>query len=122
MGWLNYLERRFGRYAIHDFTWKWIGLQVAVYVFGIFYPEFYGALFLDPARIMKGEVWRLVSYIFMPPLLNPLCFFFYLYFFLMIGRSLEQEWGTFRYNMFWLIGALGTTFFAFFSVKGSISN
>jgi len=125
MGWLNYLERRFGRYAIPELTWKLIGLQFAVYLFGILFPEFYGALFLDPDRVMKGEVWRLVSYILIPPAfgaMEVIWFFFYAYFFFLIGGSLEKEWGYFRYNMFWLIGMLGTTFFAFFVVKDSIAN
>ena len=125
MGWLNHLERRFGRYAIHDLTWKLIGLQFAVYVFGIIFPDFYGAMFLDPERVLHGEVWRLVSYIIIPPVFGPMdviWFFFYAYFFLLIGGGLEREWGSFRYNMFWLIGMLGTTFFAFFVVQGSIAN
>jgi hypothetical protein len=125
MGWLNFLERRFGRYAIPELTWKLIGLQVAVYIFGIFFPEFYGALFLDPTRVLQGEIWRLISYIFIPPAFGAgdvIYMFFYAYFFLLIGGSLEHEWGAFRYNMFWLIGMLGTTFFAFFAVGGSISN
>ena len=125
MGWLNHLERRFGRYAIPNLTWKLIGLQFAVYLFGILFPDFYGALFLDPDRVMKGEAWRLITYIMMPPVFgitDVIWFFFYAYFFLLIGSSLEREWGCFRYNMFWLIGMLGTTFCAFFFVRGSIAN
>jgi hypothetical protein len=125
MGWLNYLERRFGQYAIPDLTWKLIGLQFAVYVFGMLFPNFYGALYLDPERVLQGEVWRLVSYILIPPVFGPMdviWFFFYAYFFLLIGGSLEREWGSFQYNMFWLVGMLGTTIFAFFAVGGSISN
>ncbi len=125
MGWLNHLERRFGRYAIPELTWKLIGLQFAVYLFGILFPDFYGALFLDPDRVLKGEVWRLITYIVMPPVFgitDVIWFFFYAYFFLLIGSSLEREWGYFRYNMFWLIGMLGTTFFAFFVARGSIAN
>lgn len=125
MGWLNFLERRFGRYAIPDLTWKLLGCQICVYVLGAIDPEIYNILLLDPQRIMKGEIWRLFSFIVIPPYTDihqAIWFFFTCYFVLLMGSSLEREWGYFRYNMFWLVGIIATTFFAFFIVHGPVSN
>jgi len=125
MGWLNFLERRYGRYAIPDLTWKILVLQVIVYILGAINPETYNILLLDPTRIMKGEVWRLFSFIIIPSVTDihsAIWFFFAGYFFLIMGGNLEREWGYFRYNMFWLIGIVGTTVFAFFIVQGPVSN
>ena len=109
IGWLNFLERRYGRYAIPDLTWKIIGLQVIVFILGAINPETYHILILDPQRIMKGAIWRLFSFIITPDFTDPISFFFAAYFFLIIGGNLEREWGYFRYNMFWLIGIISTT-------------
>jgi len=125
MGWLNFLERRFGRYAIPDLTWKILGLQICVYILGVINMEVYNILLLDPQRIMKGEIWRLFSFIIIPPytdIQDVIWFFFTCYFVLLMGSSLEREWGYFRYNMFWMVGIVATTFFAFFVVRGPISN
>jgi hypothetical protein len=125
MAWLNYLERRFGRYAIPELTWKLIALQTAVYIFAAFRPEIYEFLLFDPARIMKGEVWRFFSFILIPPVLDirsAFWFFFAMYFFWIMGSSLEHQWGYFRYNMFWLIGIVASLICEFFIVQGPISN
>ena len=67
-------------------------------------------LMLIPSYVYGGEVWRLVSYVFIPPhTISPIFVIFVLYFYYMVGRGLEQEWGTFKFNIYYLIGYLGTT-------------
>ena len=67
--------------------------------------------------MLAGEVWRLVSYIFIPLVsggqMSVLFVFFYLSFLWLMGEGLEQAWGSFKLNLFYLIGMIGTTIAAF---------
>lgn len=110
---LSRLERRFGRWALHNLTWYVVGLGAVVFVLEMAKPGFTSMLVLDPDLVMRGEVWRLVTFLFIPPSTSPLWILFALYLTWMFGTSLEAEWGAFRYNLFYLIGMLGTAGCAF---------
>ena len=77
----------------------------------------------SPEKILKGEVWRLVSFIFVPQSLSfwELLFFYFYYW---IGNVLEKEWGTPRFNIFLISGVLLTAVYGFiiyFITKQSIA-
>ena len=57
--------------------------------------------------ILSGQVWRLVTFIFVPPS-NQNIFFFAitLYFFYFIGNALEREWGSNKFTIFYFFGVL----------------
>src|SRR5207244_146167 len=76
-------------------------------------PKFRFALDLDPARIRHGEVWRLVTYIFLPQTLS-LWIILALWFLWFIGEGLERAWGPFRLTLYFFVGMIGTTVGAFF--------
>lgn len=67
-----------------------------------------GYLRFDRGRIMHGEIWRLLSFIFVPMeghvllLLVSLCFYW------LVGSQLQNEWGTFRFTLFYAAGILGS--------------
>lgn len=107
------LERRLGRWAIHNLTWYIVGLGAVVFVLEFAKPGFTNMLVLDPALVMRGEVWRLITYLFIPPAASPIWILFALYMTWMFGTSLEAEWGAFRYNVFYGLGMFGTTAAAF---------
>ena len=72
-------------------------------------------------EFFSGEVWRLVTYIFIPSsigqpgsMMQPLWLLLVLWFLLFIGDRLEHAWGAFRLNLYFLIGMVGTTIAAFF--------
>lgn len=115
------LERRFGRWAIPNLTWYLVGLGALVFALDYAKPGFTQILLLDPALVMKGQVWRLVTYLFIPPPTSAIFILFALYFTWLFGTSLEAEWGAFKYNVFYLIGMLGTTSSAFI-LGTSVSN
>lgn len=115
MNWFDKLERKFGRFAI-----KGLMIYIIVVTACVFMLDWMDArhLFLtkiglDPALVLKGEVWRLITYIFIPPTDQPLLIIFALYFYYMFGTALEHEWGSFRFNVYYLIGMIGTTIAAF---------
>jgi hypothetical protein len=68
---------------------------------------------LAPDMVMKGEVWRVLTYLFDPPLTNVLFAFFAWYLFYLMGTTLEAVWGTFRYNAFLGIGYVASVAIAF---------
>ncbi|MDB5986091.1 MAG: hypothetical protein JWR16_1144 [Nevskia sp.] len=63
--------------------------------------------------MLAGEWWRLLSFVFTPPLGNPIFAVFALYLLYFMGGALEAHWGTLRYNLYVLIGILLTIAAAF---------
>ncbi|NLG85294.1 MAG: hypothetical protein GX493_11970 [Firmicutes bacterium] len=117
---LRRLERRFGRYAIRGLMFYIILGNALVYVFVCLgHGALVSFLALDPTRVLQGELWRLVSFIFIPPLPSPLFIFFVLYFYYLIGTSREREWGSARFNLYYLAGMAGTALGAFITRTGT---
>ena len=58
--------------------------------------------------VLHGQIWRLITFVFIPPNSNILFILFSLYFYWLIGRSLENLWGAFRFNVYYLCGMIGT--------------
>ncbi|MFZ5987122.1 MAG: hypothetical protein ACOYWZ_08350, partial [Bacillota bacterium] len=121
MNLLDKLERKFGRYAVKGLMLHIVGLNLFVYLLSWIRPEFVKFLVLEPSLVLKGEVWRLVSYIFIPPGGSPIFILFILYFYYMIGTGLEHEWGSFRFNIYYLVGMIGTTAAAFIANSAATS-
>ncbi len=110
---LSTLERRFGRYAPAHIIWWLVGLSAIVYFICLTRPELTEAFVLDGNAIKSGEVWRLVTFLFMPwsisgGMLGPIWTLMGLLFLYTIGNSLEQQWGTFRFDAFYFLAAIGT--------------
>lgn len=113
--WLARLERRFGRYAIPDLSLVIVGGMVIVLGLSLVQPEMVNLLTLDLDRVLAGEIWRLVTYVFIPQRASLILTAFALYMLWMMGSSLEQSWGPFKFNIFYLLGMVGTTVAAFIS-------
>jgi hypothetical protein len=111
---LDRLNRRFGRFAIPNLTLILIVGQFALYVAGML-PNGVklSRVELDPAKVMQGEVWRLVTFLFTPPQIGPIWVLFYFMLFHLFGTTLENQWGNFRYNVFLLIGYVANVAAAF---------
>lgn len=118
MSLLDRLEKRFGRYALEHTTLVLIAGQVMVYLAQYMNEGGGGELFerlsLDPGKIYEGEVWRIVTFLFLAPLGQwPLLMFFFWYLFYLMGTTLEQAWSVFRYNVYCGISYLLTVAAAF---------
>ncbi len=110
----DWLEKRFRSLAIPNVTVGLIALQVLIYFLGISRPELIENCQLIPQLVIeKGQVWRLLSFLFQPPPMSLFFAFFYWYLFYFMGSALESEWGTVRYNLFLGIGYLATVAAAF---------
>ena len=114
MALLDKLERRFGFLGIPGLPRILVGFAALVFGLAWLLPGFVSILMLDPDKIRHGEVWRLVTYIFIPQSLHPLWVIFALWFLWWVGEGLERAWGSFRLTFYILVGMIGTTAAAFF--------
>src|SRR4051812_17644952 len=115
MTWLDKLERRFGFLGIPGLIRIVIGFTALVYVLVYLNRGFELFLTLDPALILRGQVWRLVTYIFLPQTFSPLWVLLALWFLWYIGEGLERAWGPFRLTLYFIVGMIGTTIAAVYS-------
>lgn len=107
-------ERRFGRFALPGIVQTVAVMQfLTLVLIHISNPEaqvaFTALLELDPDRILRGEVWRIFSHIFLPRTLSPIWAIIALFFMFFIGRGLDEAWGSFRVNLYVIGGALSLT-------------
>ncbi|MGN0330658.1 MAG: rhomboid family intramembrane serine protease [Kineothrix sp.] len=108
------LERKFGRYAIKNISLVLIMCYAAGYLIYQVNPRFLLYLTLNPYEILRGQVWRIFTWIIVPPDMSNLLFvLLMLYFYYSIGTSLERVWGTWRYNIYLLSGMLFTVIGSF---------
>lgn len=124
MGFLNKLERKFGKYAISNLS------LYLVLCYGIGYlltlmssigsVSFLDMVTLNPALILHGRVWRLFTWVLVPPSRLDLFTIIMLYFYYSIGTTLERTWGTFRYNLYIFSGMLFTIIGAFILYFGYV--
>lgn len=122
MNWLNKLERKFGRYAIHNLTMYLLGGYVIGY--GIYYlmPNLLNWLTLEPGMILRGQIWRIVSWVLIPPSGRFLTIVIMMLLYYSLGNALERTWGAFRYNVYIFSGILFTVIGAFilYAITGGL--
>ena len=58
--------------------------------------------------LLRGEVWRLVTFVFVPAYSSPFSLLISLYFYYWIGSTLEQQWGSAKFNLYYFSGMLLT--------------
>ncbi len=110
---LRRLEYKLAPYAVQNLMLIMIGAMAIVYVADLAVAStgkdvsLYSWLMFDRAAIASGQMWRLFTFIFLPPADSLIWVFFALYFYYIMGSSLEREWGALRFNIFYLCGILG---------------
>ena len=113
MNWMNKMERKFGKYAIRNLSALIIALYAAGYILSVTSPRILSYLTLEPFFIFRGELWRIVTWIIVPPGTMDLFTVIMLFFYFSIGRTLERTWGEFRFNFYILSGIIFTVLGAF---------
>lgn len=113
MDFMTKLERKYGRYAISGLTRFIIAAYVIGYVFMFVNPGILMYLTLEPYFILRGQIWRLVTWVLIPPSGFDIFTIIMLMFYFSIGSSLERAWGSFRYNTYIFGGILFTILGAF---------
>ena len=69
-------------------------------------------LTFQPSMILRGQVWRLVTFMLLPNSSGILALFFF-YFYYLIGTSLESHWGTPKFNIYFFFGVILTILYGF---------
>lgn len=109
MYWMDRLERKFGRYAVPRVMYLVTGIMLAVFAADLLFGgRVSPMLAFSRSLILRGQVWRLVTFIFLPPNSSVIWIVFSLYFYCLMGNALESAWGTFRFNLFYLCGIAGS--------------
>ena len=115
--WIDRLDRLLPGFGIPNLALYLIGAQVCGFLLTLANPNAMLLLVLDPYMVMRGEVWRLVTFLAVPLSFNTLWMVFALYFLYFIINALEEEWGEFRTTLYVLVAMLFTIAFSFaFSV------
>lgn len=109
--WLNKLERKFGKFAIPNLMGVLVfGMAIVFLIDTFINPDYQfnlsSILYFDRELILQGQIWRIITFIFLPPESNLFFIIFALYFYWMIGSGLERQWGAFRFNVFYFIGVV----------------
>jgi len=107
MDWISKLEKKFGKVAIPNLMlyiviMYGVGFLIDIVDSGFYYTH----LSLNAEAILRGEVWRVLTFLVQPPNTNLLFILLSLYVSYMIGRSLEAQWGAFRFNLYFWSGVL----------------
>jgi membrane associated rhomboid family serine protease len=122
MSLLSRLEARLRRWTIPNLTGIIIGGQILLYLVETLRSaqgppgDPFANLYLIPDKVLQGEVWRLVTFAFIPPpggflfvVISWMLFYFF-------GTALENQWGTVRYNLFLWLGVLANVAAAFLTL------
>ena len=106
---IDRLEKKFGRYAIKNLIYYILGAYVVGYVLALAKPEWYTYIVLSPAMVMRGQIWRLITWVCTAPQQISILLIFMFLFYFYIGKTLEQYLGAFKYNLYIFSGWLFTT-------------
>lgn len=114
MLWFTKLEQKYGKYAIPNLTFYLIICYAIGYLLqlaSLYNPAMSGLMSymtLDIYAILHGQIWRLFTWLLIPPGGFDLFTLVMLYCYFSIGTLLERTWGTFRYNVFMFMGVIFT--------------
>jgi len=118
---IDKLDQKLGRFAIPGLIQAIAVLQlVTLGLFAFIAPEarvaFERLLIMNPDEVMQGEVWRMITYVFIPR--GSLLWAIVGAMFLMwLGKGLDEAWGAFRVNLYVFGGmlslAIGSLIFGF---------
>ena len=111
---LNKIERKCRKFAISNLMLYIVLGMAVVWIANLILStnpngniSLYELIYFDRDKILHGEVWRVISFVFMPPstlfILIPIILYFYWF----MGSSLEYKWGAFKFNVFYFTGIIG---------------
>ena len=114
MRFLDRIERHFRWIAIPNLIMYIVAGRALAYVLAMANPAYPAYLIMDPEAVRRGEVWRLVTYLFTPPGGGLFFALIELYFTYLIGRALEAIWGAFHFTLYYLVGAIAIALVSLF--------
>src|SRR6185437_2262197 len=123
MNWIDKIEKKVGWIVIPRLL-RYISVaQFLVFILVKLVPGYLEYLTLDPSAILRGQLWRVVSWTFVPQTTSYLWILFSVLWLWFMGDFLESSWGALRTNIFFWLGMAGGISAAFLTWNsGSIFN
>lgn len=110
------LQKFLQKYAVSNLSLVIIMCYGFGYLLQYVNASFLNYLTLNPYAICHGQIWRLVTWVLVPPDTSNILFIVIaMMFYYSIGTSLERVWGTYTYNVYILLG-IGITIIGAFVV------
>ena len=105
--WLSRFSYKHPKFSIPGLM-KYIAMgNVAVYLLSLLSNgTFVHLVTFVPERIFQGEIWRLVTFIFVPMDFSPLYFLLSLMLYYYLGTQLENVWGSARFTLYYTVGVV----------------
>jgi hypothetical protein len=112
MAFLDRMERRFGWLGFPGFLRYYALFHAMVFALQLFRPDIGVLLEFDRTKILSGEVWRVITFLFSSSgtagigVWGALFFYFMVMIAFMMSDAIEGAWGVFRTSMFYYTGWL----------------
>jgi len=111
------LRRTLNKLAVKNLMLYIVGATAAVFFLGIvLYTakgiDIYSWTGFSRAAVLEGQVWRVLTFLFEPEG-SPIFMVLTLYLYWLMGTTLEREWGTVKFNLFYFCGVLLTVISGF---------
>ncbi|NLW21552.1 MAG: rhomboid family intramembrane serine protease [Clostridiales bacterium] len=105
---LNQLERKLYKFRIQPFFSYIVFAMAGIYLIDLFFSQFFliSRMMLFTPAVYAGEIWRLITFIIIPPGGSILQTALTLYFYYFVGTALENRWGPRRFLLFYAIGVI----------------
>ena len=104
--WLDRFCRKYPRFSLPNLMMYVVIGNALVYLLDQFSRGTFSLLlYFSRSAIFRGEIWRLLTFVFVPDYFDSVLFLaLSLYFYYFIGSSLEREWGSQRFTVFYFMG------------------
>ena len=107
MNFLDKLQRKYGKFAITNLMlYIMIGQTIVLFYSLLLDTSLLNLLYFNPLLIIRGQIWRLFTFVFIPNTTSPIFFLFAAFLYYSIGSALEHTWGTFKFNVYYLLGMI----------------
>ena len=101
MNWIDKLERRYGNLGIPNLINGLLIGQLAAGIIMLFFNRDFGSLLmLSRTYVLHGQIWRLITFLFVPIWLGGVFGVLNLLFYYWLGNALARVWGDFRTTLF----------------------
>ena len=126
--WLYKMERKISKIAIERLMSLMTVAMTMVFIADIVFSylaetpiSLYSLFYFDRAAIFSGQVWRVITFLFLYPDASGIIFIALgLYFYWWTGNAVEGYWGTARFNLYYLFGVIGSIIAGF--IVGGMTN
>lgn len=111
--WIDKLERKFNRIGIPKLMLYIVIGTAVVFLFDYMLLMQGGGVTLSSMLqfnrelILSGQVWRIITFVLVPPRGMLFLILISLYFYYFVGTTLERAWGSNKFTLYYLIGIIG---------------